>query len=222
MKKLMLLGGIRYPLPVIKAFPTENQIRYTLCIKLSWSHLRLIMRVGDPQARKYYLEEASRCGWGVRDLNDEIQKMSFDRVRARQVEVVDNPCDRSPEITPYLLLKDPCVAEFLNLGRKLHGKEKKVEQRIIDNIEQFMLELGKGFTFAGRQVRVPTETSEKYVDLVFYNYLMMKKSAKKFIIRHMSIMSSRGATSIHCLRTSHRTSMGGGVAQLPSILASAS
>ena len=108
------------------------------------------MRVGDPQARKYYLEEAPRCEWGVRDLNDEIQKMSFDRVRARQVEVVDNPCAKSPEITPCLLLKDPCVAEFLNLGRKLHGKEKKVEQRIIDNIEQFMLELGKGFTFAGR------------------------------------------------------------------------
>ena len=121
MKKLMLLGGIRYPLPVIKAFPTENQIRYTLCIKLSWSHLRLIMRVGDPQARKYYLEEASRCGWGVRDpffRNEEIREKVYNTPHEYNVFT---RCYFYPLLTdfaPYIYGRGSCpIAE--DLGKRV-------------------------------------------------------------------------------------------------------
>ena len=71
-----------------------------------------------------------------------------------------------------MLLKDPCVAEFLDLRGNLRGRERTVEKRILDNIERFMLELGRGFTLAGRQYRIPTETTDRYVDLVFYNYIL--------------------------------------------------
>lgn len=70
------------------------------------------------------------------------------------------------------MLKDPCVAEFLNLKENLRGKEKKVEKRIIDSIERFMLELGKGFALVGRQFRIPADGANKYIDLVFYNYIL--------------------------------------------------
>lgn len=154
-----------------EAYPTERQIRYTLCIKLSWSHHRLIMRVGDPKARAYYLQEAESRSLSVRQLDREIRNRAYDRVRANQVEVMSRTED--PEMpTPEMLLKDPCVAEFLNLRGNLRGKEKKLEKRILDNIEQFILELGKGFSLVGRQVRVPTETTEKYIDFVFYNYIL--------------------------------------------------
>ena len=69
-------------------------------------------------------------------------------------------------------MKDPCVAEFLNLRENLRGKEKKVEKRIIDHIEKFMLELGKGFALVGRQFRIPIDGVNKYIDLVFYNYIL--------------------------------------------------
>ena len=75
-------------------------------------------------------------------------------------------------MTPETLLKDPCVAEFLNLRENLRGKEKKVEKRIIDHIEKFMLELGKGFALVGRQFRIPIDGVNKYIDLVFYNYIL--------------------------------------------------
>lgn len=152
-----------------KAFPTEEEIRYTLCIKLSWSHLRLVMRVADPKARAYYMKAAVDGGWDVRELQRQIRMFAYDRVIAHQVEPPSAP---SSELTAAQLLRDPCVAEFLNLKENLRGKEKKVEKRILSHIEKFILELGKGFTLAGSQYRVPLDSSEKYIDLVFYNYLL--------------------------------------------------
>ena len=152
-----------------RAFPTEAEIRYTLCIKLSWSHLREIMRVADPKARAYYLKTAAEDGWDVRELQRQIRTFAYERVVAHQVE---ESAAASREIMPSQLLRDPCVAEFLNLKENLRGKEKKVEKRILKHIEKFMLELGKGFTLAGSQYRVPLDSTEKFIDLVFYNYLL--------------------------------------------------
>ena len=153
------------------AYPSEKAIRYALRIQLSWTHHRAIMRVGDPKAREYYLREAADRNLSTRQLEREIRNRAYDRVLANQVEVVSG-AENPERQTPEMLLKDPCVAEFLNLRGNLHGKEKKVEKRILDNIEKFILELGKGFSLVGRQVRVPTETTEKYIDFVFYNYIL--------------------------------------------------
>ena len=154
-----------------QAYPTESAIRYALRIKLSWTHHRAIMRVGDPKAREYYLREASERNLSARDVEREIRNMAYQRIMANQT-LVEQGDDAASALTPERLLKDPCVAEFLDLKENLRGKEKKVEKRILDNIEKFILELGRGFTLAGRQVRVPTETSEKRIDFVFYNYIL--------------------------------------------------
>ena len=153
------------------AYPNEKAIRYALRIKLSWTHHRAIMRVGDPVAREFYLREAVDRKLSARQIEREIRNRTYDRVRANQVEV-ESGVEHPERPTPEMLLKDPCVAEFLNLRGNLRGKEKKVEKRILDNIEKFILELGKGFSLVGRQVRVPTETTEKYIDFVFYNYIL--------------------------------------------------
>ena len=153
-----------------QAYPTNEEIRYALRINLTWTHHRAIMRVGDTKARAYYLREAAERGLSARQIEREIRSCAYERVRANLKKTSRMPC--AADATPETLLKDPCVAEFLNLREDLRGKEKKVEQRILDNIENFLLELGKGFALVGRQVRIPTESSAKYVDLVFYNYLL--------------------------------------------------
>ena len=155
-----------------KAYPTEEEIRYALRIQLSWTHHRSIMRVGDPKARAYYLHEAATRPLSARQLDREIQSRAYERVRANQLPTSDASAMPDAAPTPFKLLKDPCVAEFLNLPPDLKGKEKKVEASILSNIESFLLELGKGFSLVGRQVRVPTETTGKFVDLVFYNYIL--------------------------------------------------
>lgn len=155
-----------------KLYPEEDQIRHTLCVKLSWSHHRLIMRVADPQARAWYLHEAESRNLSVRQLDREIASMAYHRVVANQVDAPETESEPSSEITPRMLLKDPCVAEFLNLRENLRGKEKKVEKAILDNIEKFILELGKGFALVGRQVRVPNGEYDKAIDFVFYNYIL--------------------------------------------------
>jgi len=154
-----------------RAYPTEEEIRYTLCIKLSWSHHRAIMRVSDPKARAWYLNEAAAAGWKVKELERQIRLCAYERLQEKAA-VPAIPQGAAEPVTPAMLLKDPCVAEFLNMKGNLRGKEKKLEKRILDNLQKFMLELGRGFTLAGRQYRIPTETSERYVDLVFYNYIL--------------------------------------------------
>ena len=157
-----------------RVYPSEDEIRYALRIKLSWTHHRAIMRVADRDARMWYLREASLQGWDTRKLERQIRLRAYDRllVKPTSGELPEESASTAAEPSPATLLKDPCVAEFLDLRENLRGKEKKVEKRILDNIEKFMLELGRGFTLAGRQYRVPTETSERRIDLVFYNYIL--------------------------------------------------
>ena len=157
-----------------RVYPSEEEIRYALRIKLSWTHHRAIMRVADRDARMWYLREASLQGWDTRKLERQIRLRAYDRLLEKPTsgELPEESSLTTTGPSPATLLKDPCVAEFLDLRENLRGKEKKVEKRILDNIEKFMLELGRGFTLAGRQYRVPTETSERRIDLVFYNYIL--------------------------------------------------
>lgn len=155
-----------------RAYPTEDGIRYALRIKLSWTHHRAIMRVADPNARKWYLEESARQGWDTREVERQIRLGAYDRLLEKPAAGESAAVPAPNEISPATLLKDPCVAEFLDLRGSLRGRERVLERRILDNVERFMLELGRGFTLAGRQYRIPTETSDRFVDLVFYNYLL--------------------------------------------------
>lgn len=148
-------------------FP-DQKILYTLCRELGWSHLRLIMRVELPEAVEYYCKEAREHNWTVRQLERNIKTKSFQRLLSSQVD--------SSQATPANALldfiKDPYVLEFLQLPENAHLKESTLEQAIINELQKFLLEMGKGFSFVARQMRISTETSHFYIDLVFYNYLL--------------------------------------------------
>lgn len=152
----------------------DKEICYTLCSKLSWSHNRLIMRVQDSDARHYYLQEAAQEGWSVRQLERNIESHYYQRLLAA-------PDGNKPQTTGDAQLqpidvksfmKDPYVLEFVGLPPYPDHKESQLEAALTDNMQQFLLELGKGFSFVGRQYRISTETSHFYIDLVFYNYIL--------------------------------------------------
>ena len=148
----------------------DPAICYTVCSKLSWSHNRLIMRVDDPKARDYYLAEGAAQQWSVRQLERNIQTHSFQRLLSSQGGGAEgNPAHGN---TLCDFIKDPYVLEFLQFPESSRLKENQLEQAIIDELQKFLLELGKGFSFVARQMRISTGTSHFFIDLVFYNYLL--------------------------------------------------
>lgn len=148
-------------------FPGQ-EILYTLCRELSWSHLRLIMRVDSAKAIEYYCHEVREQNWTVRQLERNIKSYSFQRLLSTQADKTENN-----STSQHLdFIKDPYVLEFLQLPEATQLKESRLEQAIIDELQKFLLEMGKGFSFVARQMRVSTETSHFYLDLVFYNYLL--------------------------------------------------
>jgi predicted nuclease of restriction endonuclease-like (RecB) superfamily len=149
----------------------EEEIRYTLCSELSWSHIRLIMRLDSENARKYYLNESREQGWSVRVLDRNIHSYYYERLISSQKPAFS---DAKKEDTPVTenLIKDPYVLEFLGLPENATDKESRLESAIISHLQDFLLEMGRGFSFVGRQFRISTETSDFYIDLVFYNYLL--------------------------------------------------
>lgn len=147
---------------------SDQAILYTQCRELSWSHLRLIMRVDSPQAIEYYCNETRGQNWTVRQLERNIKTRSFERLLSTQAVQSSTP-GQSAHLE---FIKDPYVLEFLQLPEVEKLKESRLEQAIIDELQKFLLELGKGFSFVARQMRISTETSHFYIDLVFYNYLL--------------------------------------------------
>ena len=153
-----------------QTYPTEEAIRYALSIKLSWTHHRIIMRVADPKARQYYLREAAEQRWSVRVLERNVRSYYYQRILEHQMLPEEGQSTNASK--PEALLKDPYVFEFLNIQGDLRGKEKDVETQLIDHLQKFLLELGKGFCFYARQYRISVDEDHFYVDLVFYNYIL--------------------------------------------------
>ena len=146
----------------------DQQNLYTLCRDLSWSHIRLIMRVESPPAIAYYCQETREQNWSVRQLERNISSQDFQRLLSTQTKQTE-----TPNTSAHLdFIKDPYVLEFLQLPETGPLKESRLEQAIINELQKFLLELGKGFSFVARQMRISTETSHFYIDLVFYNYLL--------------------------------------------------
>lgn len=146
---------------------------YTLCSQLSWSHFRLIMRVEDLQVREYYMKEVVSQSWSVRQLERNINTLYYERLLTNRNE--DNILPEQTGIEKKStrdFIKDPYVLEFLQLPEDYSVSEKEIEAAIINKLQQFLLELGKGFSFVGRQFRISTETTHYYIDLVFYNFLL--------------------------------------------------
>jgi predicted nuclease of restriction endonuclease-like (RecB) superfamily len=149
---------------------SENPIGYTLRSQLTWTHHRLIMRVQNAEARAYYLKECETQNWSTRQLERNINTFYYQRVLSTKgLAKTAEPGDQQ-QIADFI--KDPYVFEFLNIEQNHPATELVIETALIHHLEKFLLELGKGFSYVGRQYRISTETDHFYIDLVFYNYLL--------------------------------------------------
>ena len=139
---------------------------------LSWSNIARILRIDNPEERNYYLTEAASQNWSYRQLERNIKSGYYHRLLSTQENVNTTEKCLPTVIDTKEFIKDPYVLEFLNLPENIDGKESTLESALINNLQKFLLELGKGFSFVARQFRISTETDHFYADLVFYNYLL--------------------------------------------------
>lgn len=141
---------------------------------LSWSHYRALMRVADADARHFYETEAVRANWSRRDLERQINSLYHQRLLASSDKNGMLQSQRQPDqaLRPVDVLKDPYVLEFLDIPSTPRLQESELEEAIITRLQQFLLELGRGFSFVARQQRIRFNDKDFYVDLVFYNYLL--------------------------------------------------
>lgn len=149
----------------------DEEICYALRSKLTWTHHRLIMRVEDPSAREYYLKECEEQNWSSRVLERNISTLYYQRLLSSKGTGLKHT-DSEGTYQLHDFVKDPYIFEFLNIPMPTDATEHEIESALIGNLQKFILELGKGFSFVGRQYRISTETDHFFIDLVFYNYLL--------------------------------------------------
>ena len=138
---------------------------------LSWSHYRILLQVKDPEAKKWYMNEAYKYNWGIRTLQRNISSQYYYRMLSVQVD--NNEVDKTKNENEKLeFIKNPIIAEFLGLSQDPSFNETKLETSIITNLQRFIMELGKGYAFVARQQHIHTEKEDYYIDLVFYNYIL--------------------------------------------------
>jgi predicted nuclease of restriction endonuclease-like (RecB) superfamily len=141
------------------AFPIWNAVR----TELSWTHYRMISRIKNETQRFQYIDLSIEGNWDTRTLQRNIQTQYVGRILASATTSVTNPKN---------IIKDPYILEFYGLPNDIKLTEKKLETALITHIQQFLMELGKGFAFVARQQHIVTDTSDFYIDLVFYNYYL--------------------------------------------------
>lgn len=144
-------------------FP-EDSYGYSIAGKIPWSHLRSIMRISDEGERNFYLKEVMTENRSVRVLESNIKSGYYKRMLSTQLQ------DKEYKVLEFV--KDPFVLEFMGITPNLSQLKSDLETAIINNLQKFLLEMGKGFSFVGRQMRICTETTDFYIDLVFYNYIL--------------------------------------------------
>ena len=146
----------------------------TVSGKLSWSHYCELLSVSDDLARGFYEKQCLMENWSIRELNRQINSMLFERIALSKdkKEVLKLSYKGQVIESEYDIIKDPYVLEFLKIPENSKYSEKELEQKIIDNLQLFLLELGKGFTFVARQFRLTLNNSHYYVDLVFYHRIL--------------------------------------------------
>ncbi len=149
-------------------------IWHTVCAELSWSHYRVLMRISNDTIRTFYMEECVKSAWSVRQLERQINTMYYERILAsRDKESVAEEIQKTEPKPEYeKIVKDPYVMEFLQIKPDSHVYETDLEQALIDHLQQFLLELGRGFSFVSRQKRFTLGGQDFYIDLVFYNYIL--------------------------------------------------
>jgi predicted nuclease of restriction endonuclease-like (RecB) superfamily len=160
----------------MRQFYLTFQNRYALRSELSWTHYRLLMRIDNEEHRTFYMDECALCNWSSRQLERQINSFYYERLLATQKadreEVRNEIQTTEPKNAPDYILKDPYILEFLQLSENKKYLESELEQGLISNLQDFLLELGKGFSLAARQKRITIDGDHYYIDLVFYNYIL--------------------------------------------------
>ena len=162
-----------------KKFYIEFPIVHTLYAQLNWSQYKWLLDIPDKDKREYYMLEAVNNCWTARQMKRQIDSMLYERLllsNDKEAVLAMARKEKLPE-TPQEIVKDPMVLEFLGLEKKARYYESDLETELINHLQEFILELGNGFTFVARQKRIQIEDDEFFVDLVFYNRL-----ARRFVI----------------------------------------
>ena len=162
-------SNLRYIRKFYMVFPIRDALRH----ELSWTHYRLLLRVENHEVHAFYETECANSHWSTRELERQINSLLFERLAlSRDKKGVMCLASKGHEIQkPEDIVKDPYVLEFLGLEKHEKYLEKDIEQALIDKLQQFLLELGKGFSFVARQQRITLDGDHFYIDLVFYNRL---------------------------------------------------
>jgi predicted nuclease of restriction endonuclease-like (RecB) superfamily len=148
----------------------DLEILHTRVQNLTWSHYRMALRVEDPVAARWYLQTASTEMWSVRTLDRNISTQYFER-HFKQPQILESPENKSvPD--KLEILKSPIMAEFLGFKQNTDFSETDLEKGLISHLQDFLVEMGRGFAFVARQQHIFTDMGDFYIDLVFYNYLL--------------------------------------------------
>lgn len=168
------IANLKYMRQFYKVFAIGHALRD----QLSWTHYRLLLKVEKEAARLFYMEEAVAGNWNTRTLERQINNHYYERMllssKEGRIAVKEEANTKKETISAADIIKDPYLLDFLGLKQDSSIYEKELEQALIDKLQEFLLELGKGFCFVTRQYRITTEDSNKHfhIDLVFYNYIL--------------------------------------------------
>ena len=164
--------NLRHMRGFYQAFPIRDALRR----ELSWTHYRLLLRVDSADARQWYVHETATQNWSTRALERQIGSLYYERLLLSQDKAAVSAEAQvnlaALETSPRAFVRDPVMLEFLGLPDAGRLLEATLEAALMDKLQQFLMELGKGFAFVARQQRISTETQDFYIDLVFYNYLL--------------------------------------------------
>ena len=164
--------NLRYMRQFYLFYPIWNTVRS----ELNWSHYRLLIKIEEEHIRNFYMEEAIKGKWSVRQLERQISTCSYSRVIANKtkVEKIENVDEliATPKYEPNTVIKDPYMLEFLGLDNSVKYLEKELEEALINHLQKFLLELGRGFCFVSRQKRITFDNEHYFIDLVFYNSIL--------------------------------------------------
>jgi predicted nuclease of restriction endonuclease-like (RecB) superfamily len=158
----------------LKNHSTDQDVGKTISLQLSWSHYCELIKIENNLERSFYQQQSINENWSVRELQRQKETVLFERIAVSKdhkgvMAIAQRGQVHESEID---IVKDPYVLEFLNIPEKKRYTEKHLEQKIIDNLQGFILELGKGFTFVGRQFRVTLDNIHYHIDLVFYHRIL--------------------------------------------------
>ena len=159
-------------LKYMRQFYQAFEKRHALRDELSWTHYRFLLKVEKESAREFYMNEAITGNWSTRQLERQINSLYFERLLMSHDKKLGDTGEKKETMQAGNIIKDPFVLEFLDVKEQKNLSESGLESILIGKLQQFILELGNGFSFVGRQYRITADNDHFFIDLVFYNYIL--------------------------------------------------